>query len=493
MIDPRTPVIVGTAQATRQDRDTEPIAAMIEAVAGALDRSGARDALARHIGAVRVMQGLWRYRDPGRLVAAELGFGPVQTTMSPIGGNEVYDLVNITAADIQSGNLDVAVLCASEAARTNRRLSKRGERLPRRPEPDDATPDHVYGDVPRFEDEQVAVGAQIPVHFYAMMESAIRHAGGESVDAHRKRIGELWARASEVAAHNPHAATRRILSGDDVATVSPGNRLIALPYTKLMTSNIDVDMSAAVVMCSLGTARAAGIADDDLVFLTAGAGASDHESVTERWVLHEPSGMRIAGRRVLELAGRTIDTLDDLDLYSCFPSAVQVAQHSLAIDPARPYTVTGGLTFAGGPFNSYCLHALATACDRIRDGRARSTLLTGNGGYFSKHSFTALSAEPPAAGFRCDRPQDEVDVGPRRPRPTATPPTAELETYTVTHDRDGQPTGAIVTALDAHGSRHWATGSRTDVIGALLDEDRIGSKAHLARTPEGRVEVTQIA
>jgi acetyl-CoA C-acetyltransferase len=493
MTDPRVPVIVGTAQVTRQDRDTEPIAAMIEAVVGALDRSGARAALERHIGAVRVMQGLWRYRDPGRLVAEELGFGRVQTTLSPIGGNEVYDLVNATAADIQSGSLDVAVVCASEAARTDRRLGKRGERLPRRPEPDGATPDHVYGDVPRIEDALVAVGAQIPAHFYAMMESAIRHARGESASAHLERIGALWARASEAAALNPHAATRRVLSGAYVATVSPSNRVIASPYTKLMTSNIDVDMAAAVVLCSLGTARAAGIADDDLVFLTAGAGASDCWSVTERWSLHEPSGMRVAGRRVLELAGRTIDAFDDLDLYSCFPSAVQAAQHALGVDPARPYTVTGGLTFAGGPFNSYCLHALATACDRIRDGRARSALLSGNGGYFTKHSFTALSAEPPAAGFRCDRPQVEVDAGPQRPRPTATPPIAELETYTVVHDRDGRPTGAIATALDADGGRHWATGSRSDVIGALLGEDRIGSKVHLDRTPEGRVEVTQIA
>ena len=493
MIDPRTPVIVGNIQITQQDRDTDPIAALIEAVSGALDQSGARDAFVRRIGAVRVMQGLWRYRDPGRLVAGELGFGRVQTTLSPIGGNEVYDLVNATAADIQAGNLDVAVLCASEDARTSRRLGKRGERPPRRPEPDDATPDHVYGDVARFEDAQVAVGAQIPVHFYAMMESAIRHARGESASAHLARIGALWARASEAAAHNPYASTRRVLSGADVATTSPSNRVIASPYTKLMTSNIDVDMAAAVVVCSFGTARAAGIAEDDLVFVTAGAGASDHESVTERWALHEPVGMRAAGRRMLELAGRSIDGFDDLDLYSCFPSAVQAAQDALGVDPARAYTITGGLTFAGGPFNSYCLHALATACDRIGDGRAKSALLSGNGGYFTKHSFTALSSEPPAAGFRCDRPQDEVDAGPRRPRPTASSPTADLETYTVVHDRDGRPTGGIATALDADGARHWATSTRPDVIDALLGEDRVGAKVYLDRTADGRVEVTQIA
>ena len=49
MIDPRTPVIVGTFQITQQDRDTEPVAALIVAVSGALDRSGARDALAAEL------------------------------------------------------------------------------------------------------------------------------------------------------------------------------------------------------------------------------------------------------------------------------------------------------------------------------------------------------------------------------------------------------------------------------------------------------------
>ena len=494
MIDPRTPVIVGVAQANERESDSEPIAAMTKVVGDALARSGAKDALARQVGAVRVLQGLWSYRDAGRLVADAAGFGPVQTTLNPIGGNEVYDLVNTTAADIQAGRLDVAVLCAAEVGRTSRRLSKRGERATRHPEPDVAAPDVVYGSKdPLHEDRQLAVGAAMPVTFYAMVESAIRHARGESVDAHRARIAALWAGASEVASHNPYASARQVVGGDEVAAVSPTNRMIASPYTKLMTANIDVDMSAAVIMCSLGAARAAGVAYDDLVFVSAGVGATDHWSVSERWALHESPAMRAVGRRALALAGRSIDQIDDLDLYSCFPSAVQLAQSHLGINPQRPYTITGGLTFSGGPFNSYCLHALATACDRIRDGRSTNALLTGNGGYFTKHSCTVLSAEPPDSGFRCDRPQAEVDAGPRRARRTATPPTAELETYTVTYDRDSQPAGAIVTVLDAHGARHWASSSRADVIGALLAEDRVGATAHFTGAPDGAAEILEIS
>jgi acetyl-CoA C-acetyltransferase len=37
-----------------------------------------------------------------------------------------------------------------------------------------------------------------------------------------------------------------------------------------------------------------------------------------------------------------------VDLYSCFPSAVQIAAAEIGCPTQRDLTVTGGLTFAGG-------------------------------------------------------------------------------------------------------------------------------------------------
>ncbi len=479
MIDPRTPVIVGVAQANERELDSEPIVALTSVVNDALERTGAPTTIASRVGSVRVLQGMWTYRDAGRLVAQECGFGAVQTTLSPVGGNEVYDLVNVTAADIQAGRLDAAVVCSSEVLRTTRRLRELGERQERRPEPETAMPDHSYArGEQQFDPDQIAVGAILPVNFYAMIEAAMRHERGESVEAHSKRIADLWARASEVAVDNPYAASPHVVSGDDVATVSARNRIIAAPYTKLMTANIDVDQAAAVVMCSFETARAAGVAADDMVFLSAGTGATETWELTKRWALHESPAMRIAGQRILELSGCAIDEFDDIDLYSCFPSAVQLGQEYLEMGLDRPYTITGGLTFSGGPFNSYCLQALATACDRIRDGRSAQTLLTGNGGYFTKHAFVALSTQPPVQGVRSARPQAEVDAGRHREPPTAAPSRAAMETYTVTYDREGNAETAIMTALDADGCRHWSATDNADVVAALVDGDRIGATVH---------------
>ena len=486
MIDPRTPVIVAVEQRNHRESGSEPIAAMATAVDPLLTSSDPRRRLASKVTSLRVMRGLWPYRNPGRMLADDLGLGPVQTTLSPIGGNEVYDLVNTTASDIQSGSLEAAVICAAETGRTRRSLKAAGDEPAYRSEPDDAAPDLLYGNSRRMlSDRQAAVGAWEATVFYALVESALRHAAGESVEAHRSRIAELWASTSEVASQNPHAWLTDKNSATDIATVSAANRMVATPYPKLMTANIDVDQSAAVLMCSLGAARDAGFSDDQLVFLASGAGAHDHWAVEERWSLHESPAMRAAGARAVALAGRSVGDIADIDLYSCFPSAVQVAQAELGIDPARPFTITGGLTFAGGPFNSYCLHTLATAFERIVGGVADSALLSGNGGFFSNHSFVVLGNTAPEHGFRYDRPQAEVDALPARPPSASAPDGGLLESYSVVFGREAEPSHAVATVLDSAGARHWARSEDADVVGALLEGEHVESSVDLASSDDG--------
>src|SRR5206468_1855371 len=136
------------------------------------------------------------------------------------------------------------------------------------------------------------------------------------------------------------------------------------PYTKRMCANIDVDQGAAVLLCSYAAARAAGVPDEQLVFLHAGADASDHWFVTERPALGRSIAIGAAVHDALGAAGLGVDDVARFDLYSCFPSAVELALDSIGIagpaaGDARPLTVTGGLCFAGGPVNNYSTHGLA--------------------------------------------------------------------------------------------------------------------------------------
>ena len=475
MIDDRTPVIVGAGQHNERERGSEPIDLMARCVEAALADAGA-PALREAIAAVRVVWGVWPYADPGRLVAARVGAPDARTTLTVMGGNQVYDLVNDTAARIQHGELDVAVICAAETLRTRRHDRAKGRSTEYVPEPEAASPDETFGDEkPMATPAERALGIDTAVNFYAMAETAIRHRNGETVDEHRRRIATLWAEGSRVAADNPDAWIRGVVTADEIAAESDSNRPIASPYPKLMTANLNVDQGGAVVMCSASAAARTGVSSDRWVFPWSGANAADHWYPTNRWAFDESPAMRLAGRRALALAGIGVDDCALIDLYSCFPAAVQVAQRELAIAATRPWTISGGLTFAAGPLNCYCILPLVRAVRLLRDAPGERALLTGNGGYFTKHSMLVLAGEPPANGFAMESVQREVDALPSRPTPADPPTHATIETYTVTHDREGTPQRAILSCLDRDGARHWAETREVDELERLLTEDCCGT------------------
>ena len=67
----------------------------------------------------------------------------------------------------------------------------------------------------------------------------------------------------------------------------------------------------------------------------------------------------------MDLAGIGVDDLSHVDLYSCFPSAVQIAARELGLGVDRDLTVTGGMSFAGGPWNNYTMHGIAAMSDGL--------------------------------------------------------------------------------------------------------------------------------
>jgi acetyl-CoA C-acetyltransferase len=481
MIDERTPVIAGAGQHNARDHGSEPIDLMARCVEAALEDAGA-PALRERISAVRVVWGVWPYADPGRLVATRIGAPAARTTLTVMGGNQVYDLVNDTAARIQRGELDVAVVCAAETLRTRRHDRAMGRSTDYVPEPEGATPDETFGDEkPMATPAERALGIDTAVNFYAMAETAIRHRNRETVDEHRRRVAALWAQGSAVAATNPDAWIRAAVSADEIATESDSNRPIASPYPKLMTANLNVDQGGAVVMCSAAAAARAGVPSEQWVFPWSGAGAADHWYPTNRWAFDESPAMRLAGRRALSLAGVGVDDCALLDVYSCFPAAVQVAQRELSLSEERAWTITGGLTFAAGPLNCYCILPLVRAVRLLREAPRERALLTGNGGYFTKHSMLVLGGNPPAKAFAIESTQDEVDALPARPASSSPSGGTTIETYTVTHDRDGAPQRAIVACLDDSGARHWAETREPDELAGLLAEDCCGQPYAVGR------------
>jgi acetyl-CoA C-acetyltransferase len=476
--DVNHPVIVGAHEIAVRTADAEPIAMMARSAREALAET--EDVLRQTIETIRVVKGIWPYEDPGALVANELGLSGVTTAVTRIGGNATYDLVNRTAVDIASGAIRTAIVCGAESMRTRRKDRAAGTKSHYLSEPDGVVPDFILGpDVDLIDDADIGADVFHPVNFYAMTESVIRHRRGESPEDHLTRISELWARGSAVASKNPNAWLAEMTSAEEIATPTQRNRMIAAPYTKLLTSNIDVDQGAAIVMCAYGVAHAAGIADDQMVFLLSGSGALDTPTIRRRQDLDRSPAFAHAADRALTLAATNIDAIDHLDLYSCFPASVQLAQVELGIDPDREFTITGGLTFAGGPYNGYCTQTIAHATHLLR-GSGKVAFLYGNGGFFSKHAVVIASGEPPQRPYSYERPQNLVDDSPSRPLASTTPSDATVEAYTVTYDRESNPTRGILAVLDSDGCRHWALCRDRSMIEALLASDHVGRRVILA-------------
>jgi acetyl-CoA C-acetyltransferase len=492
-LDPRTPVLVGTGQLVQRDVDPsaalEPAALMAEALQRAADDAGAPRLLAQ-AGSIRILHLVsWAYADVGRAVASRLGIDPRESLITATGGNGPQMLVTRTAADIQSGALDVALIASAETVGTRLRARKAGVHLPWTPlDRDAAGQQTVIGqERPGLHDLESAAGLDGPTTVYPLFENAVRVARGETVAEHQQRIARLWSRFSEVAAANPFAWSPEAHTAGALATASPDNRPIAFPYTKLLTANIQTDQAAALILCSVEAAEAFGIGRDRWVFPLAGADAFDHWWVSSRRDLHSSPAIAACGRGVLTAAGVDIDDVAHLDLYSCFPSAVQIAAAELGLpddDPARPLTVTGGLTFAGGPANGYVTHSIATMAGRLREHGGLG-LTTAVGWYLTKHAAGLYSSEPPSSAFAAVDAQAaaDADAGPPRgfgaePGDVARQP-ATVESVTVVWNRDGTADRGIAACLLPDSTRTWHTTRDADECAWLTTDDAIGSSIAL--------------
>lgn len=408
-------------------------------------------------------------------LARRLGLTPSQVKTTVIGGNTPQALVTRAARDISRGRLGATLIAGAEAMRSVRA----GHRDI--PSDTDAEADKVHGtDRLGVGDAETQAGLFLPVHLYAMFESAIAASLGHTSDEHRAHLGKLLAPFAEVASRHPHAWFDDAPTADDIAT--PSSAMVAEPYTKRMAAFLSVDQAASLVVCSLGAARAAGVADR-AVFVWSGASCNDVWEPVARPDLADSPGIAAAAGATLETAGLHIDAVDHLDLYSCFPAAVQAAAGALGVrlDDRRGLTVTGGLPYFGGPGNNYSTHAIATITDRIRRSGRGTGLVGALGWYTTKHAYGLYGASPPPDGFReADTTEDQVriDAGALPVDLTLeTEVTGTIAAATVVHQGDGG--SAAPAFLDLDDGRRAAANAVDHQLDALAGTTLTGRRVRI--------------
>lgn len=453
-LDPRTPVLVGAGVAQQRSEDPltqgEALDLMVAAVRAAGSDAGGTS-LIDQAGWIMVPQGTWSYDDPGALVAQRLGCS-ARTTLAEVGVLQQTLLTRASAAIVR-GHADVVVVCGGEAKYRVQRAAMTGVAVSDTP-PQGRVPDQVLRPEAEIVTKlEIDRSLPVPAHQYAVLENALRFHEALTVADHRVELGRLWSSFSEVAAANPDAWQRRVVPPDDIVKPGPGNRMIAFPYTKLLNSQWNVNQAAALILCTAEVARRQRVPIEKWVYPLTAAESNAMIPLSQRAQLHRCPGFRAAANRALDLAGLGIDDVGHIDLYSCFPAAVRIQQRELGIGADRAMTVTGGMTFAGGPLNNYVLQSTAKMAEILRQDPASVGMVTSVSGMLTKQGVGLWSSRAPDRGFRWE------DVSAETRRRTDTKVVVEdhdgsgvIAGYTVVYRHD-QPWRAVAIADLPDGSR----------------------------------------
>lgn len=447
---PHTPVLVGVGLVMQREEDPqqarEPLALMIDA-ARAAGRDCGAPALLGDIERIAVPVGRWAYRNPGRLIGAALGAARV-TSISAVPGVSQQTLLSDACSAIARGDISAALVTGGEAGYRLQCAKRSGIRLndtvsTDRPDIEMTPHEEMLPDY-----EQASGLGSMPVGYYAIVDSAFRHARGYGTEAYRDRIAARYSRFSALAANNPHAWLRRAVGAAEIRDGAAGNPMLAFPYTKRHNSQWNVDQASALLFCSAAKAQALGIERERWVFPQVFTEANHMVNITARGALDRCVGAELAGKAAFAQAACRPEQLDFLELYSCFPVAVEAYAHELGIPASSDWTITGGMPFAGGPFNSFVLHTVGQMAGRIRAKPHSRGMVTTVSGIITKQGFGIWGADPNPHGYEfVDVTQDVIAATDEREvLPDYTGP-ATVAGYTVMYDRNGAHRGVAVVDL----------------------------------------------
>lgn len=495
----RMPVLVGVGQVIKRDEPLEtcssPIDLIVESARLAAEDTGVGANLLEALDLVVLVRSFREIvRNSPQLVGDIVGASKAKCYLTPHGGNTPQYLVNRYSEAIARGELDLVLFAGAEALDNQIRCAKANV-TPNWQVKQDTDFEYLYPNKHFSTKEEHRHGLSIPANCYPMLENALRHHYGRTIEAHQLEMGRLFAPFTKVAAQVPTAWYPIQRTAEEIATATPGNRYVGWPYTKFMNAMNNINQGAALIMTSIGRAKALGISEDKCLYLHGCADAHDIISVTERINFYSSPAIKKMGEVATEQAGFGLEDVDFFDIYSCFPVAVQIACDMLGIakDDPRALTVTGGLPYHGGAGNNYVMNSIATMADILRANPGKKGMVTGNGGYLTKHALGLYSTEPlkaqngDAPWVRRDPSEYQAELY-AQPHPESTEQPegrGTVETYTVLFDRDNQPTSGIVVGRLEDGRRFFAqTPPDQDLLTSWTQQDAVGVQGQVSCTAE---------
>ena len=498
-------MLVGVAQYVGREADPtaapDPVTMLADVATRAAYDSGVGQPLFAHVDTyLQIPLAYWTPVNGAGLVAERLGISERARVQHTGGGGEIGVLAaNHLAAEIMAGRTEVAVMTGGQIWKTFERAKAAGVELDWPTGGDPTGADKRFAPVAKPMVSEIEERHRLtrPIQAYPLFENALRAAQGLTLAEHAQRLGEMMTEFTAVAAANPYAWFPTERSAEELATPTPENRMIGFPYTKYLNAVLNTDQAGAYVMTSVTKARELGIPEDRWVYWWGG-----HSAAEEAWFAStrpnfaECPSMKDSSVGALDQAGVNVDDIALFDFYSCFPVAVRMACAMLGIDEMdhRPFTVTGGLPYAGGPGSAYNMNSIPAMVEQLREDDRSIGMVTGNGYFLTKHAAAVLSARPKQGGW--DRPDGpapsaNMETAPAIPEDSAVG-LGRIEAYTVMHDRDGQPsTGYICGRFNGNGSEGHRFLANTpedpDLLRDLLASEAVGRTGEIRYDdPTGR-------
>lgn len=486
----RIPVIAGIGETVDRSKDfsqaTEPLAMMAEASRRAGSEAHGLLSEVDSLDIIALVS--WRYEDLPAQLSAALGISPARRFYGQVGGESPVRYLHEAAQRIARGESQVALIAGAEGQYAVNQAKRANVEPPWTPYAASAPKMKRAADYVHPLGHKL--GVAWPISVYPFYDAATAHHWGQTPAEAQAESALLWSRYAAAASRNPYAWSKTPLTPADIATVTPDNRIIGWPYTKRMVANPHVNQGAAIIVTSLAKARAAGIPEDQLVFVGAGASASEPRD----WLARDAYHINPAQDAVLAHMLRQVDGDGErfaaLELYSCFPAVPKMARRNLGLPATVEPSVTGGLSFFGGPLNVYMSHAACAMTRAIRDG-ANLGLLYGQGEFVTKHHALLLARELRDGVLEDSNAQHEADNwrGPIPPTDETPDGDATIETFTIPHDAAGQPIQGVVILRLTNGARTLARvpAAHADDLALLMSPDAypIGLRGRVHTAADG--------
>ncbi len=335
--------------------------------------------------------------NPPRALAKKLGLKPRVAIHSQVGGNSPQGIINELSHRLADGEIKASLVVGGEAIGNEIFAIKNGLK----PDWSDSTDGNCeskgLGLEGIFHQTELAHGLMGSAPFsYSLVESALANHLSQTPSQHAQHMANLMAPLVDVARTNPFAMFSDLPSSADLAK---RDSLLTSSYHKWLCAREKVNQSAAVVLTTEKYAKELGIPAEQCVYLHRAIDVADLPLI-QRETFHHSAALQLASDLLFD-GWDSAKRIAHLDIYSCFPCALELAANALKahVESGAPLSLTGGLPYFGGPGNNYSLHGIAELVSALRKDRWSYGLISANGGVLSKQSMAIYSSEPPEEGW----------------------------------------------------------------------------------------------